>query len=424
MLRLGRDRHEATGRIVAALDLGSSRIACLIARIEPERGPGPEAIKVLALAQQRARGMRAGSVVDLAHARDVVRAVVAEAEAIARVDVQAIDVAINCGPPRSSTFCGRVALPEGIVRDRDLAALDDGASAYAQRGDQAVVSLHRLGFRLDGVRAREAPHGLAGRLLEADHVAVAVDPGPLHNLERLLADCHLRTGRRVVAAHASALAATTELERRLGVTCLDIGAEVTTIAGYAEGSLVHCGVLPVGGQHATTDIARTLSVPLVEAERIKALYGSLVLAASDAYDHVTLHGSGGADARVQHVPKSVIGEILRLRMQGLLAEAREQIAASGVGHVIGARLVLTGGSCQLLGLADFAAAELDRPVRIGFPPQLPGLPGGMAGASFACLAGVVLASLERGGIEPVPMRQDRGGQGYVGRVEQWLRESF
>lgn len=424
MLRLGRDRHEASGNIVAALDLGSSRIACMIARIAPERGAGPAAIKVIALAQQRARGVRAGAVVDLGQARDAVRAVVAEAEAVARLNVRTIDVAVNCGPPRSTTFCGRVRLPEGIVGDRDLAALDEGASSYAQRSGEAVISLRRLGFRLDGVRTVEPPSGLAGRVLEADHVAVTVEPGPLCNLEHLLEACHLRAGRRVVAAHASALAATTELERRLGVTCLDIGGEVTTIAGYADGSLVHCGIVPVGGQHATTDIARALSVPLVEAERIKALYGSLVLAASDAHDHITLHGSSGGDARVQHVPKSVIGQILRQRMRGVLAQAGEQVAASGVGHVIGARLVLTGGSCQLLGLADFAAGELDRPVRIGFPPVLPGLPGGMAGASFACLAGVVMASLESGGIGPVPMRSNGEERGYVGRVEQWLRESF
>ena len=427
MARRGRDRHDsAAGRIVAALDIGSTTVGCLIARAERAAGDDsdPAAIRVIGVAQQRSRGVRGGIIVDLPDAQQAVRTAVAHAEAMAKIHVDDVHVAVNCGQPRSLTFSGYVDLADHVVRDRDIAVLEHGARGFPHREGETLLALNRIGYRLDDAAAIEDPRGLSGARLHAEHHAAMLAAGPLHTLLRLVEGCHLSVAGTVAAGHASALAATTEEERRLGVTCLDIGGDVTTIAGFAEGHLLFCSAVPVGGQHVTIDIARMLCAPLAQAERIKALYGTLAIAASDDHEHVSFQGGGEADARVQHTTKAVIGGIVRQRVHELIAQVGVQISACRVSRVVATRFVLTGGSCQLLGLADFVAGELDRPVRVGYPPALQGMSGGLASASFSCLIGTVLAALQPRArrFEPAPAAAI--GQGYVGRMEQWLRDSF
>ena len=147
-----------------------------------------------------------------------------------------------------------------------------------------LLHLNEVRLRLDGAPGAQDPRGMAARKLAADLHAVTADEAPLRNLLLVVERCYLSAPQPRSRALASALGATSEEERQLGVTGVDIGGGTTTMSMFAEGSFLRARAAPGGGNHITFDIARSLHTPLAEAERIKALYGTLVSAQSDEHE--------------------------------------------------------------------------------------------------------------------------------------------
>src|SRR5262249_41868423 len=149
-------------------------------------------------------------------------------------------------------------------------------------------------------------------------------------LQLLAERCDLIVAGVSPAAHASALATTGEDERGHGILCIDIGGGTTALAAFAHGPFVHVGSVPVGGNHLTYDIVRTLETSLADAERIKTLYGTMVGAASDQREVVSYQSVTGAEPALQHVTKARLSEIVRQRVERLMQLVRERLDQSGV----------------------------------------------------------------------------------------------
>jgi cell division protein FtsA len=430
--RLGRRRGARDGgNIVAALDIGTYKIACVVAEHLPvyaHGGTARQQVRLVGIGHQRSQGIHAGAVVDLRQAQAAVAAALAQAEQAAGVRIDEVVLGVGCGGPRSRTFNGHVELADGIVGGADVGRLEAGARAYAVREGRALVSLNRISFGLDATTGIRDPIGLAGRRLEANHHAVTVDAGALRNLCLLVESCQVRPRRLLNAGYASAVAATSEAERWAGVACIDIGCGLVSIAGFVEGHLVYSASIPLGGQQVTQELAQGLEVTLAEAERIKTLYGSLVTSASDAHDVIPLsrETAWGEDTAV--VARALIWQAIAGGMQRLLLQVSACLAACPIERVRSGGVVLTGGGAEVPGLDEFAAAQLGRSVRIGSPPRFEGgaarASGGVASPAFACVAGLVMA------MPLAPTWIDIGAEstpdrpGYLGRVERWLRESF
>ena len=418
------------GDIIAALDVGTSKICCLIAALPTAyaaaRTDGRQ-LRLLGLGHHRSQGIVAGGVVDLHAARAAVAAAVTQAEAAAGVRITDVVLGVSCGEPRSRTFDGHVDLPEGVVRDADIARLDEGARAFAARDGKTVLAINRIACRLDSTPGIAAPVGLAGRRLEANHHAVTVEPGPLRNICMLVESCQLRPVQLLPTGYASALSATTPEERQAGVICFDIGAGLIAMAGFADGHFIHVSSLPVGGQHVTGELAHALGLTLAQAERIKTLYGSLASGAFHEHDLIAVSEMGGA-AGSPAISRAEVGRILAYAASLVLAQFRQGLDACGIPRLRAARVVLTGGSSELMGLDAFVSAGQSRPVRLSGPPRMDGAASRLSGSSpspaFSSVVGLALAAAA-----PSPWIEERGaarpaGRGYLGRVEQWLRESF
>jgi cell division protein FtsA len=284
--------------------------------------------------------------------------------------------------------------------------------------------MNRLGFRLDGAEGVRDPRGLAARHLSAHLHAVTADEAPLRNLLLLIERCYLGCDGLVAAPYASALATTTDEERAIGVTCIDLGAGTTSISMFSDGRFVGADVVPVGSQHITFDIAKTLQTPLSEAERIKTLYGTLVSAQSDEHESFSYSLAGEEDGESYQTTKARLTDIIRPRVAQILGLVRERLAQNGASAYAGDKVVLTGGASQLLGCSEFTANELGRPVRLGRPQALTGLPESLVGPQFAALVGLAIAA-GQSGAENISYR-DRAGvsRGYFGRVGSWLKAGF
>ncbi len=424
-------RTVATGRVVAALDIGTHKISCLIATHEPvyaEGGQASQRLRTLGFGHQRSQGIEGGAVVDLALAQSAVAAAVDQAEHAAGLRIDAVHVGVTCGQPQSSTFNGHVDVEGTVVTQADIARLDAGARAFAGRTGRAPLTLNRITYGLDGTQAVREPRGLAGRRLFANHHAVTVDGGPLRNIELLVESCQLGLADLLPAAYASALAATTDDDRQLGVAVIDIGAGVTSIAGFADGHFVHCGSVPFGGQHISRDLAHALGIPLAEAERIKTLYGSVSISASDEHELVPLGSEETGEALAPAVTRAYVARLVARRMELLLLDVRARLEGCGVERIRRASVVLTGGASQTMGLEGVAAALLARPVRVSAPRAIGGIAGRLSGGvpspAFSCVVGLAMAASQPSPWILATAERTPARSGYLGRVERWLRESF
>ncbi len=420
-------RGRTTERPLAFLDIGSSKVACLIVgspSADVHVG-APLPMRRLGYGLTESRGIRAGAVIDLAQAEDAVRQAVAQAEQDAGLVITDVAVAISAGGLASLNFSGGARPESGIVTSADIDKVLEAGAGFARRGGRELLHLHRLGFRLDGQAGIRNPRGLPGQKLSIDLNAVVADAAFTRNLRSLLGRSYLNVSELVAAPYASALAVIGEDDLHSGLTVLDLGADTTTFALFGEGLFLNAGGIAVGGQQITLDIARALGLPVNQAERIKALYGNLVGALSDEHEYVPLARPGSDPDTAQIVTRAQLRRIILPRVEEMLQLVRERIAATGLARRAGGRVLLTGGASQLAGLSDQVARVWATDARICSPTTQHDFASGELSAAQATLVGLAYATLVPGAL---PKRAAAGGPatpaGYVGRLGRWFKDSF
>lgn len=407
--------------IIGLLDIGTSKVACVIAVRDPDANAW--GARIVGIGHQRSRGVKAGVVTDLDEAEISVRAAVSQAEHIAGVTLDQVLVSVSCGRLKSANFTANADVADRIVGDEDVHRVMTGGQVYAERDGRTLLHMNRIGFRLDGIPGGFDPRGMVADRLSADLHAVTADEAPIRNLMLLVERCYLNVGGLIAAPYASALSVTSEEERGLGVTCIDIGAGTASISSFAEGHFMFAEAVPVGGQHVTFDIARALQTPLAEAERIKALYGTVLSAQSDGHEAFSYPLAGEEEGALYQTTKARLAEVIRPRVASILSLVRERLDRSGVTRLAGEKVVLTGGATQLVGMGPFAANILGRPVRIGRPERLDGAPERLASPGFATASGLLATALA-GGQMMTSGSVGSGAPGYIGRVGRWLKSGF
>ena len=423
---LSRDKTDGrNSQIVGLLDIGTSKVACIIAALDPpERTGEGRRVRVLGIGHLRSRGLKAGVITDLAEAETTVRAAIAQAERMAHLTLEEVFVSVSCGRLQSSNFAASVDITGGVVRADDIDRLMAGGHAFAEREGRTLIHLNRLGFRVDGAAGSHDPRGMAASRLSADLHTVAADEAPVRNLMLVVERCYLNVRALIATPYASALAATSEDERRLGVTCIDIGGGTATVAAFYDGHFIHAATIPVGGHHITLDIAQALQTPLAEAERIKTLYGTMVVAQSDEYETFSYALAGEEEGTRGQATKAQLAGIIRPRVAGILGMVRERLDKAGVSAFAGERVVLTGGASSLVGLGEFAANTLGRPARVSMPQPSAGLPQNVSSPAFSTVAGLLaVAASGSGEVSGLRDREALGG-GYFERVGEWLKTGF
>lgn len=421
--------------MLSVLDVGSSKIVCLIARLRPLRTAGgalrgrTHAIEVLGLGHQRSQGVKSGVIIDLEAAERAIRQAVDVAERRARVTVGSLLVGITAGRLASETWSGSVAVSGREVSEADVGRVLAAGRNHSTNPDRSVVHSLPIGYMLDAQSGISDPRRMVGeRLGVAIHVVTADEP-PLRNLELTVNRCHLSIERLVATPYASAMAVLDEDEMDLGAVVLDLGGGTTSTAIFADGQFVHADAIALGGNHVTVDIARGLSTRIEAAERLKTIDGSALPAADDHEMLAVPPIGGGEDGYAPTiVPHSTLTKIIRARVEETLETARDRINKAGFASLLARRLVITGGASQLGGIADAARRVMARNVRVGRPLGVTGLPEVARGPAFAASVGLLVypqIALHEQMMTPHATASARmTGTGYFARVGQWFRESF
>lgn len=422
--------------IVTVLDLGSTKTVCLIARMVPcENGRylhgRTHQAEVIGLGHTRSLGMKSGVLVDLEGAERAIRTAVEAAERMAGVTVDSMIVNLSAGRPQSRICSASVSLGERPISQAEIDQVLRAAVARASRLDRHVVHLMPVDHALDGERGIVDPRGMIGSDLSLNMHLVSADAAPVRNLELAINRAHLSIATLVATPYASGLATLVDDELELGCACVDLGGGTTSVAIFHERRFVHAESIPVGGHHVTMDIARGLNCRLDEAERLKVMHGSVIATSVDDRDMIQIAAMDEDGAQASHaISRSLLNRIIAARVEETLEMLRERIDSSGFSAAVGKRVVLTGGGAQLGGLSDMARRILGRNARIGRPLGVGGLPAAAKGPAFAAAVGLMIypqaaandhssehfragAALKRTGTE-----------GPLGRVTQWIKDSF
>ena len=419
--------------LAASLDIGTSKIACMIARLKPcppndaLRGRS-HAAELIGYSQIQSRGVKAGAVVDLAECEQAVRQAVALAERMAKVRVESVLLSVSGGRVQGQLIEAAADLRGGSVTSADVSRVTSTGMRHATGEGRSVLHTLPVGYRIDGVKGIRDPRGMVAREFGVDLNVVNVDAAVARNLMLVVERCHLNVEALVASPYAAGLAVLTDDEADIAAAVVEMGAGSTTIATYSGGRFVHASGFAVGGHHITMDLARGLSACIADAERIKTLYGTVLTGGSDARELMSVPTAGDNDQDVpQIVSRATIANIVRHRAEEIFEMVRDRLKDSPFAAEPKGRVVLSGGASQLTGMVELATQILGRPVRIGRPLGFGRLPAEAKTASFAVPAGLLVypqyAHLEH--VEPRHTRHVRTGtDGYFGKVGRWLREGF
>jgi cell division protein FtsA len=408
------------GGIIAALDIGSTKTCCVIARADGDR------LQVLGVGHHATRGVKAGTIVDLEMAEQAMLDAVQTAEQAANETLTNLWVNLPGGQPSSRAFTAEVPVSGREIGDSDVAAVLDQGRRAPQPPDRTAIHSIPMGFSIDGSRGIRDPRGMFGQRLGVNMHVVTASTSALRTLKTAVNRCHLDIQGVVAGAYAAGMSVLVDDERDLGVTLIDMGGGSTSIAVFHEGHLAFTDSVPIGGQHVTSDIARGLSTPVAHAERIKALYGAALASTDDERELIDVPLVGEDDMRhANHVERSILTGIIQPRLEETFELVRSRLEGSGLERLSGRRVVLTGGASQLAGVRDLAAHVLDKQVRVGRPTRLGDLPDSIAGPAFATVAGLLAYAAQPA---REPLKRLAGSSlppsGLFGRVGLWLKENF
>lgn len=415
-------------RAVGVLDIGGSKTTCFIARLEDaERNH----IRVAGVGHQRSRGLVGNTIVDLDETVAAVQQVIHKAETMAGISVSSLSVNLATPGMMAHRARGFVRVGGREVSERDVKRAKRTALAAFDMEERTVVHAIAQRYYVDDNADVRDPRGMYAHQMGVEMCLVSAPMGPIRNIALALDRCRIGLKSVVATPYACGLSALVDDERNLGATVIDMGAATTSFAVFNEGVLEHMGVIPIGGEHVTKDIARGLQTPVASAERIKTMYGSVLEGPDDDREMIDCPGMCD-DPRIlpEQAPRTLLTGIVRPRVEETLEKVRDQLDARFTGPELGTSIVLVGGASQLSGMAELASQVFGRSVRLGHPLGLSGLAESVSGAGFAAAAGSLRHSLQaqREAINGAPELDASAGHGFlspanpVHRLWSWISE--
>ncbi|WP_408831683.1 cell division protein FtsA [Acidocella sp.] len=398
------------------LDIGSTKIACLIGRAEADGR-----LRAMGFGWQKSRGIRGGGIVDLEEAEKAIRAAVGQAEDMADLRLKSVYVNLSCGQPESRLFNVQWPVDGRAVTAEDVKRVVREARHRANAEGRATIHALPLSFSTDETQGVTDPRGLFCDTLTAQLHVVDAGATALRTLSHCLSRCELDIAALISAPLASGLATLVGDERELGATVIDMGGGTTSLAVFGENQVLHTGIIPVGGLHVTTDIAKGLSTSIAHAERLKALYGNCLASPDDSRELLPVPLVGEAEHQIAQVPRSHLISCIKPRLEELFELTKDRLERAGLGRAGNVRVVLTGGASQLGGVRELASQILDRQVRLGRPGTVVSLPESASAPNFATLIGLLAFATGDGQtMQDIDFESERG-QGWFARLVDFLK---
>jgi cell division protein FtsA len=374
---------------IAALDVGTSKVATLIARVNGGRA------EVVGVGHRLCLGLDAGMVTNMDATERAIKDSVDQAERTFGEPIERVLVNVSSGGLHADALDVDVGLGGHPVEQADVERVLAAARNKISGDDERLV-LHAQPacYSVDGAYGIVDPFQMRGERLGVDVLVVSAEPGPVHNLEMCVNKAHLHVEQFVAAPLAAGFGCLSTDEMELGCAVVEMGAGVTNVAIFKRGMLVGCSTIMMGGADITDHLCRTLMTPKVHAERLKTLHGAVMTAPKDNQDYIDVPPiSNDHDMLAYRMSKAKFADLIRERLQIILQEVAYRLDELGFRGPDAREVVLTGGGSQLTGLAEYASLALGKSVRIGRPQGLMSLPEAASGPGFTLAAGMIRYAL-------------------------------
>jgi cell division protein FtsA len=387
--------------VVAILDVGTAKIACLILRFDgPDAmresdGVGPMAgqsqFRVIGAATTRSRGVQFGEIAVMNETERAIRTAVQAAQKMANVRVDHVIACFSGAEPRSYGLAGDIELADSVVTEQEIGRVLAACDVPDIGMGREVLHAQPVNFALDHRTGLGDPRGQIGNRLACDMHLLSVEGSVVQNLLYCIKRCDLEVAGVASSAYVSGIAGLVEDEQELGAACIDMGGGSTGISIFMKKHMIYSDAVRMGGDHVTSDISKGLQIPVAVAERIKTKHGGVHATSMDDREMIEIGGdSGDWEKDRRQVSRTELIGIMRPRVEEILEEARVRLDAAGFEHLPSQQIVLTGGASQIPGLDGLAARILGQRVRLGRPLRVQGLPQAATGPAFASAVGLCL----------------------------------
>jgi cell division protein FtsA len=370
--------------IIAGLELGTSKICVVVG----EQG-ADGALNIIGLGQARSRGVRKGEIIDPAQVEEDLRAAMFEAEQMADVEIRSVYLGVSGGHIRGFNNRGvhPVVSDDREISQDDVEDVVKNAKAVNLQAENIVIHAVRQHFYVDGQDGVTNPVGMLGARLEVDMHVVHGNANRLQNAIRLVRATSLEVDDVVFNGIATSLALLTNEQKELGALVIDLGGGTTEYVVYSNGAIRHSGVLAVGGDHVSNDLAYGLKVPLSRAEKLKIEYGSAV--ASDTVKGQTISITNELGLELKRVNHESLQRIMAARLEEVFELIAQDLERAGLVDYLRSGVLLCGGGSRVPGIVKLAENIFQMNVTAGHACAISGLTSALDQPEFAAAIGLV-----------------------------------
>jgi cell division protein FtsA len=370
--------------LIVGLDIGTSKICAVIGELSSEGG-----LSIVGLGQARSRGVRKGEIVNATATAEDIRNAIVEAEQTADTEVRSVYLGVTGGHMRGFNNRGFHPVPsdDREIMEEDVQDAIRNAKAINLSAENRVVHLIRQHFLVDGQDGIHNPVGMFGARVEVDVHVVHGNFNRLQNPIRAVKGLQLEVEDIVFSGLASSLALLNNQQKEMGSLVIDIGSGTTEYVVYSEGIIKHTGVLAVGGDHISNDLAYGLKVPLGRAEQLKIDHGSAICDESCKGHVVRLSNEFGVAEKtinLEHLRK-----IMSLRIEEIFELIAQELDAAGMLTYLREGVFLSGGCARIPQIDELASQIFGLPATLGNTSCVSGLKSALNQPEFAAAIGLV-----------------------------------
>ena len=398
--------------IVVGIDIGTTKVCTLVARVE-----GEHSFRILGVGIEPSLGIKKGSIVDIQAATQAIGRSIEKAERTSGMEITSALVSLAGSHVSSVNNRGVVGTSGRMVDQDDVFRALEAAQAVAIPHNREIIHVIQRGFVVDGQEGIRMPVGMHAYRLEVEAHIITAASATVENLRQCIQASGVQVTQFVLNPLASAEVVLSDTERQMGVVVCDIGGGTTDMAIYIDGDIYHTMVLGIGGNHITSDIAHGLRLPISQAEELKKQYGYAVQNEIPENDYFSTHIFG--EEKPVDISRKDLSMIIEARAEEIFDLLMEEIKRSGYDGLLPAGIVLTGGSSQLPGLRTLATNLLNLPVRIARPENLTGLTDQLYNPAYSTSVGLLYWAMMMNETHPVSSGGSHLGRKRGGSNSLW-----
>lgn len=361
--------------IVAALDIGSSKVCCLIGKIENNN------LTVVGAGFQESKGLVSGIITDMNALETSIRNCVASAEKMASIRIKTINIGFSAVNTIIENLNIEIDLKGAIISQGDLDRAYEFLSEKHSSVNKSILHVIPVQYSIDGNKGVKSPLGMFGDKLGVEISIISTEKNILKNFKNVVKQCDLEVGEIIYAPYAIGLNLLSEEEKELGIALVDIGATLSSLSIFYNGAILYTKIIPLGGNMITNDISRIFSLSLNDAERIKIINGQLIEELENSLSIIEVETLGDDNDSIEITRKDLIS-VIKPRVNEIINSIKDQIIESDYSNIITNKIVITGGSSQMDGLIDIASKIIDKKGRLAKATAIKGIPENMRNSSF------------------------------------------